>query len=123
MMANNETGVIQPIDKIGKLCKQRGIIFHTDAAQAVGKIKINVKKMNIDLMSISSHKFYGPKGIGALYIRKKPRISLNSLIDGGGQEMSIRSGTLPVPLCIGFGEAAKIANKNIWKGNMKKLNY
>ena len=113
MIANNETGVIQPIDKIGKICKQRGIIFHTDAAQAVGKIKINVKKMNIDLMSISSHKFYGPKGIGAIYIRKKPRIRLNSLIDGGGQEMSIRSGTLPVPLCIGFGEAARIANKNM----------
>ena len=111
MMANNETGVIQPINKIGKLCKENGVIFHTDAAQAVGKININVKKMNVDLMSISSHKFYGPKGIGALYIRKKPRIRLNTLIDGGGQEMSIRSGTLPVPLCVGFGEAAKIAGK------------
>ena len=113
MMANNETGVIQPIEKIGKICKQKGILFHTDAAQAVGKIEINVKKMNIDLMSISSHKFYGPKGIGAIYIRKKPRIRINSLIDGGGQEMSIRSGTLPVPLCVGFGEAARIANKNL----------
>ena len=75
--------------------------------------------MNIDLMSISSHKFYGPKGIGALYVRKKPRIRLNSLIDGGGQEMNIRSGTLPVPLCIGFGEAAKIANKNMQKESKK----
>ena len=119
MIANNETGVIQPINKIGAICKQKGIIFHTDAAQAVGKIKINVKKMNIDLMSISSHKFYGPKGVGALYIRKKPRIRLNSLIDGGGQEMSIRSGTLPVPLCIGFGEAAKIANKTMKKESEK----
>ncbi|PPR26916.1 MAG: Cysteine desulfurase IscS [Alphaproteobacteria bacterium MarineAlpha9_Bin4] len=113
MIANNETGVIQPIEKIAKICKQKGILFHTDAAQAIGKIKVNVKKMNIDLMSISSHKFYGPKGIGALYVRKKPRIRLNSLIDGGGQEMSIRSGTLPVPLCIGFGEAARIANKTL----------
>ena len=119
MIANNETGVIQPIDKIGRLCKKKAIIFHTDAAQAVGKIKINVKKMNIDLMSISSHKFYGPKGVGALYIRKKPRVRLNSLIDGGGQEMSIRSGTLPVPLCIGFGEAAKIANKAMKKESEK----
>ena len=119
MIANNETGVLQPIDKIGNLCKKKGILFHTDAAQAVGKIKINVRKMNIDLMSISSHKFYGPKGIGALYVRKKPRIRLNSLIDGGGQEMNIRSGTLPVPLCIGFGEAAKIANKNMQKESEK----
>ena len=75
--------------------------------------------MNIDLLSISSHKFYGPKGIGALYIRKKPRIRLNTLIDGGGQEMSVRSGTLPVPLCIGFGEAAKISNKNMKKKNQQ----
>ena len=113
MFANNETGVIQPINQIGKICKEKGIIFHTDAAQAIGKVKVNVKKMNIDMMSISSHKFYGPKGIGAIFIRKKPRIRINSLIDGGGQEKSIRSGTLPVPLCVGFGEAAKIANKNL----------
>ena len=113
MFANNETGVIQPVNQIGKICKEKGIIFHTDAAQAIGKVKVNVKKMNIDMMSISSHKFYGPKGIGAIFIRKKPRIRINSLIDGGGQEKSIRSGTLPVPLCVGFGEAAKIANKNL----------
>ena len=113
MFANNETGVIQPINQIGKICKEKGIIFHTDAAQAIGKVKVNVKKMNIDMMSISSHKFYGPKGIGAIFIRKKPRIRINSLIDGGGQEKTIRSGTLPVPLCVGFGEAAKIANKNL----------
>ncbi len=119
MMANNETGVIQPIERIGKLCRKKGIIFHTDAAQAVGKIEINVKKMNIDLLSISSHKFYGPKGIGALYIRKKPRIRLNTLIDGGGQEMSVRSGTLPVPLCIGFGEAARISSKTMKKENQQ----
>ena len=119
MVANNETGVIQPINQIGKICRQKGIIFHTDAAQAVGKININVKKMNIDLMSISSHKFYGPKGIGALYIRKKPRIRLNPLIDGGGQEMSLRSGTLPVPLCVGFGEAARIADKTMKREHQK----
>lgn len=113
MFANNETGVIQPINQIGKICKEKGIIFHTDAAQAIGKVKVNVKKMNIDMMSISSHKFYGPKGIGAIFIRRKPRIRINSLIDGGGQEKSLRSGTLPVPLCVGFGEAAKIANKNL----------
>ena len=113
MFANNETGVIQPINQIGKICKEKGIIFHTDAAQAIGKVKVNVKKMNIDMMSISSHKFYGPKGIGAIFIRKKPRIRINSLIDGGGQEKTIRSGTLPVPLCVGFGEAEKIANKNL----------
>ena len=84
-------------------------MFHTDAAQAVGKININVRKMNIDIMSISAHKFYGPKGIGALYIRKFPRIRLSPLIDGGGQEINLRSGTLPVPLCVRFGEAAKIS--------------
>ena len=114
MMANNETGVIQPIKKIAQICKERKVLFHSDAAQAVGKIKINVKDMGIDLMSISAHKFYGPKGIGALYIRSFPRIRLSPLIDGGGQEINLRSGTLPVPLCIGFGEAAKIANKNLF---------
>ena len=120
MIANNETGVIQPIEKIGKLCKKKGILFHTDGAQAVGKIEVNVKKMNIDMMSISSHKFYGPKGIGAIYIRKKPRIRINPLIDGGGQESNIRSGTLPVPLCIGFGEAARIAKREL-KKEYKKM--
>ena len=109
MMANNETGVIQPIKEIAKICNENNILFHTDAAQAVGKIEINVKKMNIDMMSISAHKFYGPKGIGALYIRQYPRIRLTPLIDGGGQEVTLRSGTLPVPLCIGFGEATKIS--------------
>ena len=88
---------------------EKKVLFHSDAAQAVGKIKINVRDMGIDLMSISAHKFYGPKGIGALYIKNKPRIRIDTLIDGGGQEINIRSGTLPVPLCIGLGEAAKIA--------------
>ena len=122
MTANNETGVIQPVEKIGKICRENGIIFHSDAAQAVGKVKINVRKMNIDLMSISSHKFYGPKGVGAIYIRKKPRIRLNTLIDGGGQEMNVRSGTLPVPLCIGLGEAARIAGISLEKEYKKTKN-
>ena len=121
MFANNETGVIQPIKKIGKICKEKKVLFHTDAAQAVGKVDINVKKMNIDMMSISAHKFYGPKGIGALYIRQFPRIRLSPLIDGGGQEISLRSGTLPVPLCIGLGEAAKISMLRLKKENNKLL--
>ena len=119
MMANNETGVIQPIKEIARICKDKNVLFHTDAAQAVGKIEINVKKMNIDMMSISAHKFYGPKGIGALYVRQFPRIRLTPLIDGGGQETSLRSGTLPVPLCIGFGEAAKIALSRLQKDKKK----
>ena len=119
MMANNETGVIQPIKKIAQICKKNKVLFHTDAAQAVGRISIHVKKMNIDLMSISSHKFYGPKGIGALYVRNYPRIRLNAIIDGGGQEVNIRSGTLPVPLCIGFGEASKIAKNNLSREDNK----
>ena len=118
-MANNETGVIQPIKEIAKICKEKNVLFHTDAAQAVGKIEVDVKKMNIDMMSISAHKFYGPKGIGALYIRQFPRIRLVPLIDGGGQEFSLRSGTLPVPLCIGFGEAAKICASTLRKEKEK----
>lgn len=109
MMANNEIGVIQPIKEIGEICKQNKIFFHTDAAQAAGKININVESMNIDLLSISSHKMYGPKGIGALYVRRKPKVYLKSLISGGGQERGMRSGTLPTPLCIGFGKSADIA--------------
>ena len=115
MMANNETGVLQPIKEIAYICKQKKVLFHTDAAQAAGKIKIDVKKLNVDLLSISAHKFYGPKGIGALYIKRFPRVRINPIIDGGGQEFTLRSGTLPVPLCIGFGEAAKISNRNLYK--------
>jgi len=109
MAVNNEIGVIQPIAAIGKLCRERGVFFHTDAAQAVGKIPMDVEAMNIDLMSISGHKIYGPKGIGALYVRRKPRVRLKALIDGGGQERGMRSGTLPTPLCVGLGEACAIA--------------
>ncbi len=109
MAAHNEIGVIQPLAEIGALCRERGVLFHTDAAQAVGKIPVDVEAMSIDLMSISGHKFYGPKGIGALYVRRRPRARITPLIDGGGQERGMRSGTLPTPLCVGIGEAAALA--------------
>jgi cysteine desulfurase len=109
MAAHNEIGIIQPIAAIGALCRQRGILFHSDAAQAVGKIPVDVEAMSIDLLSISGHKIYGPKGIGALYVRRRPRARIAALIDGGGQERGMRSGTLPTPLCIGLGEAAALA--------------
>ena len=113
MTVNNEIGVIQPIEEIGKLCRSRGIFFHTDAAQAVGKIPMNVNKMNIDLMSISGHKIYGPKGVGALYVRRRPRVRLYPLQSGGGQERGLRSGTVPTPLVVGLGEACALAQKEM----------
>ncbi len=110
MYANNEIGTIQPIAEIGKVCKEKGVLFHCDAVQAVGKIPVDVEAAGIDLMSLSAHKLYGPKGIGALYVRKKnPRVRLEPIIDGGGHERGMRSGTLPVPLIVGFGEACEIA--------------
>lgn len=109
MAAHNEIGVLQPLAEIGALCRERGILFHTDAAQAVGKVPLDVERMQIDLMSISGHKVYGPKGIGALYVRRRPRARLLPLVDGGGQERGFRSGTLPVPLCVGLGAAAALA--------------
>lgn len=110
MSVNNETGVIQPIKEIGALVrKHRGVYFHTDAAQAVGKIPLDVNEMNIDLMSISGHKIYGPKGIGAAYVRRRPRVRLEPILSGGGQERGLRSGTLPASLAVGIGEAARIA--------------
>jgi cysteine desulfurase len=109
MAAHNEIGVIEPLAEIGTLCRAKGALFHTDAAQAVGKIPLDVAAMSIDLMSISGHKLYGPKGIGALYVRRRPRVRLEPLIDGGGQERGLRSGTLPTPLCVGLGRAAAIA--------------
>jgi cysteine desulfurase len=109
MAAHNEIGVIQPLAEIGALCRASGVLFHTDAAQALGKIPLDVEAMKIDLMSMSGHKLYGPKGVGALYIRRRPRVRLTPLIDGGGQERGVRSGTLPTPLCVGFGEACAIA--------------
>ena len=113
MAVNNEIGVIQPLAEIGKICREKKAFFHTDAAQAAGKIALDVEAMNIDLMSISGHKIYGPKGIGALYVRRKPRVRLVPLIVGGGQERGFRSGTLPTPLCVGLGEACEIALKEM----------
>ena len=113
MHANNEIGSIQPIKKIGKLCKSKNIIFHVDAAQSVGKINIDVKEMNIDLLSISSHKIYGPKGIGALFINSSnKKINIEPIIVGGSQEKNFRSGTLASPMIVGFGMACKIAKEN-----------
>jgi cysteine desulfurase len=109
MAAHNEIGVIQPLAEIGALCRSRGVLFHTDAAQAFAKISLDVGALQIDLMSISGHKIYGPKGVGALYIRRRPRVRLLPLIDGGGQERGLRSGTLPTPLCVGLGRAAVLA--------------
>ena len=113
MAVNNEIGVIQPLAEIGALCRAKGVYFHTDAAQAVGKIPMDVEAMKIDLMSISGHKIYGPKGIGALYVRRKPRVRLEAMIHGGGQERGMRSGTLPTPLIVGLGEACAIAQKEM----------
>ncbi|WP_221931017.1 IscS subfamily cysteine desulfurase [Telmatospirillum sp. J64-1] len=109
MAVNNEIGVIQPLAEIGAICREKGVFFHTDAAQAVGKIPLDVNEMKIDLLSVSGHKFYGPKGIGALYVRRRPRVRLQALINGGGQERGMRSGTLATPLCVGLGEACAIA--------------
>jgi cysteine desulfurase len=110
MFANNEIGVLQDIPAIGALCKERGVIFHTDAAQAAGKVPIDVRAMDIHLLSISAHKMYGPKGVGALYVRKRnPRVKLEPLIDGGGHEHGLRSGTLNVSAIVGFGAACDIA--------------
>ncbi|CAF3895516.1 unnamed protein product, partial [Rotaria magnacalcarata] len=113
MMINNEIGVLQPIKEIGKLCRSKKVFFHTDAAQSVGKIPIDVNQMNIDLLSISGHKIYGPKGIGALYIRRRPRVRLDPIQTGGGQERNIRSGTVPTPLVVGLGAACEIAQHEI----------
>ena len=111
---HNEIGVIQPIETLGRICQKKNIFFHTDAAQAFGKVPIDVNKMNIDLMSISGHKIYGPKGVGALYVRKRhPRVRLSALLSGGGQERGFRSGTLPVQLIVGLGKAAEIAGKEM----------
>lgn len=114
MMANNEIGVIQPVAEIGKIAKERGVIFHCDAAQGVGKIPVDVQAMGIDVMALSAHKMYGPKGIGALYVRKKnPRVRIAPIIDGGGHERGMRSGTLNVPGIVGFGKACELSDKEM----------
>ncbi|MEZ4452464.1 MAG: IscS subfamily cysteine desulfurase [Nannocystaceae bacterium] len=114
MFANNETGVLHPVAELGKLCHQRGILFHTDAVQAFGKVPVDVEAMNIDLMSLSAHKIYGPKGVGALYVRRRrPRVRIAPQIHGGGHERGNRSGTLNVPGIVGFGAAAKFARESL----------
>nr|XP_046236880.1 cysteine desulfurase, mitochondrial [Scatophagus argus] len=113
MTVNNEIGVKQPIKEIGKICRSKGVFLHTDAAQAVGKIPINVSDWKIDLMSISGHKIYGPKGVGALFVRRRPRVRLEPLQNGGGQERGLRSGTVPTPLAVGLGAACSIAQQEM----------
>ena len=113
MAVNNEIGVIQPLKEIGQICRDNKVFFHTDAAQATGKIPLDVEEMNIDMMSVSAHKMYGPMGMGALFIRRRPRVRLVPLIHGGGQERGMRSGTLPTPLIVGFGKACEIALKEM----------
>lgn len=113
MAVNNEIGVVQPLAEIGKICKERGILFFCDAAQGVGKIPLNVEEMGIDLLAFTAHKIYGPKGIGALYVRRKaPRVRLEALMHGGGHERGLRSGTLAVPMIVAFGEAAELITAN-----------
>jgi len=114
MLANNEIGTINPIKEIGKIAKEKGILFHCDATQGVGKIPVDVQEMGIDLMSFTAHKMYGPKGVGALYVRKKaPRVRIAPMIDGGGHERGMRSGTLPVPLIVGFGKACELCEQEM----------
>lgn len=114
MLANNEIGTINPIKEIGKIAKEKGVLFHCDATQGVGKVPVNVQEMGIDLMSFSAHKIYGPKGVGALYVRKKaPRVRVAPIIDGGGHERGMRSGTLPVPLIVGFGKAVELCEQEM----------
>lgn len=113
MTINNEIGIIQPIEEIGRICREKKVFFHTDAAQAVGKIPIDVNKFNIDLLSMSGHKIYGPKGVGALYARRKPRVRIEPLQSGGGQERGIRSGTVPTPLAVGLGAACEISQEEM----------
>ncbi|KAK3608075.1 hypothetical protein CHS0354_031063 [Potamilus streckersoni] len=119
MTVNNEIGVKQPIAEIGALCQAKKVFFHTDAAQAVGKIPLNVNEMNIDLMSISGHKLYGPKGVGAMFIRRRPRVRVEAIQSGGGQERGMRSGTVPTPLVVGLGSACEIAAQEMEYDSMR----
>jgi cysteine desulfurase len=113
MFVNNEIGVIQPIKEIGELCRKKGIIFHSDAAQATGKVHINLEELKVDLMTFTAHKTYGPKGVGALYVRRKPRVRLEAQMHGGGHERGLRSGTLPTHQIVGMGEAFRIAREEM----------
>src|SRR3984885_2022365 len=123
MYANNEIGVLQPIAEIGKICKEKGVLFHTDGVQAIGKVPVDVNRDHIDLMSITAHKLYGPKGVGALYVRRKsPRVQLTAQMDGGGHERGMRSGTLNVPGIVGLGEACAICRREMPE-ETKRLRY
>src|SRR5437899_4332348 len=114
MYANNEIGVINPIAEIGKIAKEKGVFFHVDGVQAAGKVPVDVQKDNIDLLSLSGHKIYGPKGVGALYVRRRnPRVQVSAIIDGGGHERGMRSGTLNVPAIVGLGKACAIAQEEM----------
>ncbi|HYH94785.1 IscS subfamily cysteine desulfurase [Hyalangium sp.] len=113
MFANNEIGTVQPVAEIGKLCRERGVLFHCDAVQGIGKLPFHVDEVKVDLVSISAHKMYGPKGVGALYVRRKPRVRIAPIIDGGGHERGMRSGTLNVAAIVGFGKAAEIAREEL----------
>ncbi|MBI2960883.1 MAG: IscS subfamily cysteine desulfurase [Betaproteobacteria bacterium] len=117
MFVNNEIGVIQPVAEIGEICRAKGIIFHCDAVQAAGKIEIDVRKLKVDMLAMTAHKMYGPKGIGALYIRRKPRVRIEAQIHGGGHERGMRSGTLPTHQIVGFGEAARLAKLEMASDN------
>ncbi|MEI6302706.1 MAG: IscS subfamily cysteine desulfurase [Betaproteobacteria bacterium] len=117
MMVNNEIGVIQPVEEIGEICREKGIIFHCDAVQAAGKIVIDTQKLKVDLMTVTAHKVYGPKGIGALYVRRKPRVRIEAQIHGGGHERGLRSGTLPTHQIVGMGEAFRIAKAEMGAEN------
>ena len=119
MHVNNEIGVIQDLESIGKLCRERKIIFHVDAAQSPGKVEVDVNKFNIDLLALSAHKAYGPKGIGALYVRRKPRVRLEAQMHGGGHERGFRSGTLPTHQIVGMGEAFRLAREEMENDNEK----
>jgi cysteine desulfurase len=122
MAANNEIGTLQPIKELGKLCKQKGVLFHTDAVQAAGKVPLDVEEMGIDLLSISAHKIYGPKGVGALYVRRKnPRVRLDPIIDGGGHERGMRSGTLAVQNIVGLGVACELCRKELTEESQRLL--
>jgi cysteine desulfurase len=122
MLANNEIGVLQPIAEIGALCRERGVLLHCDAVQALAYIKVDVEALNIDLLSISAHKMYGPKGVGALYVRRsRPRVRLQPQIDGGGHERGMRSGTLPTHQLVGLGKAAELARLSIESGEVEKV--
>ncbi len=120
--ANNEIGVVQDIEEIGAICHEKGVVFHTDAVQGLGRLPLDVKAMNIDLASISAHKMYGPKGIGALYVRQgRPTVHIQPLIDGGGHERGMRSGTIPVHQVVGFGKAAELAGRDLAEGDVERV--